>query len=227
MKLTLTRQSVAMGDDVDAPHELSLKVPSGSTLRAVLGAVIGAQYLPSIRGGKATWSVLDRRAPLAVIAQEWDAPRFIASPETRYDGPSLNLHFDYHAQQPPELIFESLRGTGGGSAAPKVATHEATELVFTPSGRSRTFLWVGSVAFLLAAAASIGFAFLYVDRMADLGPHGSDYIAAAAVAFVVLATAGGFLLSLALRPPRQSLRAKSSRRLGVGEIVEAEDARHL
>src|ERR1700722_2605327 len=162
MKLTLTRQSVAMGDDVDAPHKLSLQVPSGSTLRAVLEAVIGAQYLPSIRGGKATWSVLDGRAPLAVIAQEWDAPRFIAAPETRYDNPSLNLHFDYHAQQPPELIFESLRGAGGGCAAPEVATHEASELVFTSSGRSRIFLWIGSGACLSAAGASIWFSFLYV-----------------------------------------------------------------
>jgi len=230
MKLKLTRESVAMGDDVDAPHEESLKVPSGSTLQALLEAVIRSGYLPVVRG-RATWSVLDGKTPLAVISQEWDAPRYIAAPETRYDGPSLHLHFDYESQQAPEIVFDVQRAAAGASGASPppasaAASRQPSGLVFTASHPPQILFWIASGACFLVAATSIGFAFVNVDRIAGLGPNGSAYIGAAALTFVVSAVAGFVLFLRALQPPRRSFGAIASRQLGVGQIVEEEDARH-
>jgi hypothetical protein len=112
MELKLTRRSVAAGDDVDAPHKHSFRVPSGSTLAELLDIVLRSGYLASISGGKATWSVHAGARPgksaLAVVAQEWDAPKFIAPAGTRYEVRSLSLYFEYHAQRPPEEVFAML-----------------------------------------------------------------------------------------------------------------------
>ena len=113
MKLYLTRDSVHAGDDGDAPHERNLAVPDRSTLDQVLAAVLAARYLPSISGGKATWSVTSN-LPLAVVAEQWPAPRllFLTDAQVReldWQGDTLRLQFNYHAQAEPELVLDVLR----------------------------------------------------------------------------------------------------------------------
>jgi len=112
MKVHLTRESVAAGDDADAPHPRTLEVPDGADLQAVLGAVLAARYLPSISGGLATWSA-SSGVPLAVLAQQWPAPRMLFLTRAdlarlhRREG-ALRLHFNYHTQLDPELVLQVL-----------------------------------------------------------------------------------------------------------------------
>jgi hypothetical protein len=113
MNLYVTRESVAAGDDADAPHARTFALAEAASLETALAAVISAGYLPSIRGGLATWSVTSN-IPLAVIAQQWPAPRmlFLTTRELevldRSSG-TLRLHFNYHAQIDPEIVLNVLR----------------------------------------------------------------------------------------------------------------------
>lgn len=113
MNLYVTRESVAAGDDVDAPHVREFALERAASLETALATVISAHYLPSIAGGLATWSVASG-IPLAVIAQQWPAPRMLVragEEPMALDRASgvLRLHFNYHAQLDPEIVFEVLR----------------------------------------------------------------------------------------------------------------------
>ncbi|MDB6079073.1 MAG: hypothetical protein JWO82_2820 [Akkermansiaceae bacterium] len=99
----ITRDSVCMGDDVDAPHELVLEVSAGDP-EAMLREVIRRYPLASIAGGKATWICEVGGAEVAVVAQQWTEPRFIALPLEICDG--AEIHFVYHAQRQPEPFLK-------------------------------------------------------------------------------------------------------------------------
>ena len=112
MQLFVTRDSVCAGDDGDAPHPRTFpSLPSATPAQAV-ATVLAARYLPSIGGGRATW-VAASAVPLAVIAQQWPAPRWLglsSRDRQRLDcnGDLLRLHFSYLAQQDPEQVLATL-----------------------------------------------------------------------------------------------------------------------
>jgi len=107
VEVLLTRQSVAAGDDADE-HDERIDVPSNISLEALLERVREMRYLASIQGGKATWSVWSDRA-LAVMAQEWESARLLpfAGDFFSHIKPKA-LHFVYHAQQDPSVVFDVL-----------------------------------------------------------------------------------------------------------------------
>ena len=124
MRLRITRDSVCMGDDVDAPHTENRKAPDGSSIAALIEMVWGnrwsqrTKYVPSIAGGRATW-VIESDVPLAVAAQEWSRPRLLpasaggAETLLRKDHGVVLFHLRYLAQVDPEATFEDLsRRTG-------------------------------------------------------------------------------------------------------------------
>jgi len=107
--LHLTRDSVAAGDDMDAPHELAVLVDDDATTEQMVAAIHAADYLPRISGGRATWSVASDRT-LAVIAQQWPEPRMVSelphpTGELERDGNGYRFHLNYHAQQDPETVL--------------------------------------------------------------------------------------------------------------------------
>ena len=113
MRLYLTRDSGHAGDDGDAPHERTLTVPDRSNLDQALAAVLAARYLPEISGGLATWSVASN-FPVAVVAQQWPKPRLLFLMESQvrtldWQGDTLRLQFNYHAQADPELVLDVLK----------------------------------------------------------------------------------------------------------------------
>ena len=113
MRLVVTRDSVAAGDDVDAPHLEEMDAPVGSDASEAVLLITRTGYLPPISGGRATWSIVSN-LPIAVIAQQWSEPRMLSSiPEKlgnlKHEGDALRLHVNYHAQQDPEVVFEVLR----------------------------------------------------------------------------------------------------------------------
>lgn len=113
MKILVTRDSVAAGDDIHAPHAMTMKGPSEVSVMAAIDAVLAGGYLPRIAGGRATWSVASNML-LAVVAQQWREPKILgAVVEDSYEGldsagGALRLHFSYHAQQDPDVVFEVL-----------------------------------------------------------------------------------------------------------------------
>ncbi|GAA2649949.1 hypothetical protein GCM10009864_12060 [Streptomyces lunalinharesii] len=52
MRVHLTRGSVAMGDDVDAPHTETLDLPDAMPLREAVTSVIKRGYLAPIAGAR-------------------------------------------------------------------------------------------------------------------------------------------------------------------------------
>lgn len=114
MRLYATRSSVAAGDDADAPHGKVFTFADGTTLQDALIQIQMARYLPSISGGKATWSVASNR-PVAVIAQQWAQPKMLVPlpdkvRELEWQEGTLRLHFNYHAQIDPESVYRVLWG---------------------------------------------------------------------------------------------------------------------
>ncbi|WP_092414802.1 hypothetical protein [Collimonas sp. OK307] len=112
MKIITTRDSVAAGDDVDAPHRREFEFADGTSLPDALTTIARSNYLVSISGGKATWSAVSS-VTLAVIAQEWAAPKnlFLGDKESLdIRNSALHIHFNYHAQIDPEVVYEILRG---------------------------------------------------------------------------------------------------------------------
>ncbi|MEV7773823.1 hypothetical protein [Kitasatospora sp. NPDC086791] len=126
MRILLTRDGVAAGDDADAPHAEVL-LPDGLDLPAALVALgLPRPRLPLIGGGRATWVVRAADGtPLAVLAQQWPEPRplpaglgplaELAEP-TGPAGPdrpegqdaTVRLHVEYRRQRDPDTEYERL-----------------------------------------------------------------------------------------------------------------------
>ena len=112
MTLSVERSSVCAGDDLDAPHTESVRVPAEATLAEVLQIVRDNRYLAWISGGKATWIVESDR-PIAVMAQQWSEPRFLTDPAGAIascilENSSRQLFFVYWCQVDPTLVYNCL-----------------------------------------------------------------------------------------------------------------------
>jgi hypothetical protein len=112
MNLYITRDSVAAGDDIDAPHVRTATVPDDSDIGQIVAACLAASPLPCIAGGNATWA-LASGVPLAVIAQQWPTPKLVSQfppASSRLDivESAMRLHFTYFAQQSPDDVLAVL-----------------------------------------------------------------------------------------------------------------------
>lgn len=118
MKLLLTRESVAMGDDVDAPHGREREFPEDCAIGDVLASVVADGYLPRIAGGCATWVLTSGDAgSLAVVAQQWEEPRLLSIGRGRLgalagpDRREVRWHFRYFTQEDPDAVYRRLSET--------------------------------------------------------------------------------------------------------------------
>jgi len=110
--LRLTRESVSMADDA-FDHTIIIEIDRNWKISEILTHILKLQFLPKINGGKATWSVATNK-PIAVIAQQWELPELICeedypNKDTKAYMPAERLHFNYHAQQQPEIVLSVLR----------------------------------------------------------------------------------------------------------------------
>jgi hypothetical protein len=113
--LIVWRDSVAAGDDADAPHEWILPVSPDATVSDVVERVlrVSPRYLASIGGGRATW-ILETGRPIAVVAQQWEEPRYLVPasvPVWSVVSPASRPHLQarYWCQVEPELVVDALR----------------------------------------------------------------------------------------------------------------------
>ena len=114
--IIIWRDSVAAGDDADAPHEWLLPIAPDATVADVVRRIANAHYLASVIGGQATW-IIEGDRPLAVVAQQWSEPRFLVDEETAIrevvsasGQPHVNAR--YWVQVSPERVFDALRMGG-------------------------------------------------------------------------------------------------------------------
>ena len=97
-----------------APHSKQFAIQEKDTLADALSAIVAAKYLANIAGGKATWIVEAASKPLAVLAQQWDSPKFLIDQMTLVtDCVMLEarraLFFRYWCQVDLAIVFECLR----------------------------------------------------------------------------------------------------------------------
>ncbi|WP_433478411.1 hypothetical protein ACQPZP_16060 [Spirillospora sp. CA-142024] len=100
-----------MGDDV-LPHAQTIELPPETSLARVVAHLLERHFLATIAGGKATW-ILVAGGPLAVVAQQWDEPRFLVDPSRPIgsfaaEGGGVSLMFRYWKQNDPDRVFEDL-----------------------------------------------------------------------------------------------------------------------
>ena len=115
--IKVARDSVAMGDDCTAPNAREFEVEQNSTLADFCDLIIKNYYLPSIRGGEATWVLTFQNQPIAVLAQQWESTKYLVdSSETvssymnrLIDSPHYHFWFDYKCQKDPEKIYRNLK----------------------------------------------------------------------------------------------------------------------
>ena len=113
MKLEITRDSVAIGDDIDAPHFREFAIDENATSLDLARQILGMRYLANVGIGEATWSV-STDIPIAIIAQQWEEPKLVSSvnstvKELAKGGDLLKVHINYHCQEDPDEILDSLK----------------------------------------------------------------------------------------------------------------------
>lgn len=111
--LVVWRDSVAAGDDIDAPHEIKLSVEESASVADVVAKVISAGYLPKISGSRATWIVEAGSQPIAVLAQQWSEPRYLVhatDPMAPLIGNSgrCHMYLKYWCQADPDAVLDCL-----------------------------------------------------------------------------------------------------------------------
>ena len=115
--IRLTRDSVAAGDDCDAPHSrverLGNSIRTPEDLQDAV-ARIAVAYLPSV-AGQASWAAYSR-LPIAVLSNDGSAVRklwLMRDDLRRLDirGGELHLHYVYLGTRDPEVAFDVIRCT--------------------------------------------------------------------------------------------------------------------
>jgi len=143
MKVRFTRDSVCAGDDCDAPHVKEMGIDA-VTIEEVLLQVMRSGYLAQIAGGRATWSAASK-IPLAIVAQEWVRPRMLLGPSIIEESLNIqygvvHIHFHYHGQEGPEVVYEKLRVPGVRLLLPKTGGSSGL-LIFSPAFLAGHALW--------------------------------------------------------------------------------------
>lgn len=73
------RDSVCMGDDIDAPHSYSFRLPCEATLNDVFTHLAGKRYLASVAGRNHSWEAIIDKRSLALFKANNQEPEVSAS----------------------------------------------------------------------------------------------------------------------------------------------------
>jgi hypothetical protein len=119
IRIELTRESVCMGDDVNAPNKSIINLTESETLLNLTKYIFNENYLANISGGKATWVMkINNDKNIAVLAQQWSEQKYLINGKTPIKNFLINnsnnilkIHFDYLAQQNPEIKYQELKKT--------------------------------------------------------------------------------------------------------------------
>lgn len=110
--IAIDRDSVHAGDDL-CSHASTVRVDPNSTLRSLFDVLQTMNYLPSIRGGEATWIVCTPSKQIGVLAQQWAEPKMVVAMESLVmqvlEEHERSLLFRYWCQANPDDVFSSIQ----------------------------------------------------------------------------------------------------------------------
>ena len=111
MNCLLSRESVAAGDDVYAPHQLAVSFPHVRSVEDLVKAIVGADYIP--RMGKIVSWCISSGEPLALVSSTWPEPQPISMwpPLEALDirDGIVYCHISYMSARDPEVVLSVLR----------------------------------------------------------------------------------------------------------------------
>jgi Na+-transporting NADH:ubiquinone oxidoreductase subunit NqrA len=97
--VNVERDSVCMGDDVDAPHSYSFRVSSTATLKDIFVHLSREGYLASVAGRNYSWQATINNQPVAVFLGNNRTPEpsaLLANEVSQYAHIGcINLQFRY------------------------------------------------------------------------------------------------------------------------------------
>ena len=107
------RDSVCMGDDVNAPHRASYELSNVQTIKQLINYLDKKYNLAGVSATTIAW-VLKSTKPLAVFAPVWDEPRLLVEEDEALsslieDQHVLHLHFAYIIRCDPEEVYQALK----------------------------------------------------------------------------------------------------------------------
>ena len=111
MKVVATRNDVHASDE---PEPFAFEIADNAAAEDILRRAADRHWLPSIQGGRATWSIASNEI-LAILAYEWPDLRFMPFLDERMKTAhrrqgALRLHFNYHTQIDPETTYRLFWG---------------------------------------------------------------------------------------------------------------------
>ncbi len=98
--IKVERDSVCMGDDVDAPHSYSFKLPLNASLSDVFKHLAGKRYLASVAGRNHSWEAIIGNTLAKFLAnnQEPEASASLSAKVSKYEkGGILHVRFKYNS----------------------------------------------------------------------------------------------------------------------------------
>jgi hypothetical protein len=105
VRVRLTRDSVAAGDDTDAPHPVLVELPAVATVGDFCGWVRSARPIASVQGGS-TWAL---RVGGLVVAVVGDGPRdFVETGERSAPLPGT-AHLEYLLHDDVDTVVARVR----------------------------------------------------------------------------------------------------------------------
>ncbi|GAB3250560.1 hypothetical protein [Nocardioides dilutus] len=111
MLLTLTRDSVAAGDDATAPNERRVDLPDPATLRDLVAWLERERAGASVVGG-ATWTLRLRGQVAAVLSQSLAEVVVIGDPALPLD-PADSPHLEYLLGLDPRVVISMVEQDPG------------------------------------------------------------------------------------------------------------------
>jgi hypothetical protein len=99
--IKVERDSVCMGDDVNAPHSYSFKLPCDAILNDVFTHLAGKRYLASVAGRDHSWEAITGKKSLAKFVannKEPEASARLSNKVSDYESEGvLHVRFKYNS----------------------------------------------------------------------------------------------------------------------------------
>ncbi|QIO08085.1 hypothetical protein [Acinetobacter lanii] len=117
IEVVIQRDSVSMGDDIQAPHAYRVWISSQTTIEACCTELNLHLYLPKIVTGEAVWTVENAQGDaMLLIAQQWaDLYYFVPQHSLLLEHlifdethQAYTLYLRYHMQIDPQLLIQQL-----------------------------------------------------------------------------------------------------------------------
>ncbi|MBZ6067968.1 hypothetical protein ACKC5O_10970 [Aeromonas schubertii] len=99
VQINVERDSVCMGDDIDAPHSYSFTLNSKATLQDIFIKLAKDNYLANVAGNNHSWVAKISREEIAVIEGNSKLPKPNSSLDNKLYGygqsGQINVYFTY------------------------------------------------------------------------------------------------------------------------------------